>query len=239
MQIRIDEDLFKAFPRYVRHVVIAEDLDNRGGPEDHAPLEALLREAESAVRADDAFEDPRMHPRLAAWRDAFQSFGVNPNKCPPSVFNLIKRVRSGTAMPFINPLVCIFNILSLRYCLPAGGDDLDKVVGDIRLGYASGDEIYTPLGKPDEVEHPSRGEVILLDTGNNGVLCRSWCWRNGHPSRIEATTRRVAINLDTLPPVSPAEGLQAAQELVTLLERTCGGRTRMERLDAGRCGIRC
>ena len=233
MQIRIDEDLFKAFPGYVRHVVIAEDLDNRGGPEDHASLEALLREAESAVRADDAFADPRMHPRLAAWRDAFQSFGVNPNKCPPSVFNLIKRVRSGTAMPFINPLVCLFNILSLRHCIPAGGDDLDKVVGDIRLGCADGTEIYTPLGKPDEVEHPVPGEVILMDTGNQSVFCRSWCWRNGHPSRIEATTRRVTINLDALPPVSPEEGLQAAQELVALLLGACGGRARIERLDVG------
>lgn len=234
MQIGIDPRLFNAFPGYVRHVVVAEDLDNQGGPEDHPALEARLRELEAAVRADGAFEDPKVHPRLAAWRDAFQAFGVNPNKCPPSIFNLVKRVRSGAVLPFINPLVCIFNILSLQYVLPAGADDLDQVVGPLELGYADGTETYEPLGKPEDVEHPRPGEIILLDAGSRKVCCRAWCWRNGHPTRVEATTRRVAINVDALPPVSPEEGLRAAEELVALLASSCRGRARIERLASGR-----
>ena len=234
MRISIDEALFHAFPGYVRHMVLAEGLDNTRGAEQLPDLEALLREAEAAVRADGAFEDLKAHPRLASWRAAFQAFQVNPNKCPPSICNLIKRVRSGASLPFISSLVCIFNVASLHHAIPAGGDDLDKVVGGIRLGYADGSETYTPLGRPGEVERPAAGEIILLDTGNREVFCRSWCWRNGHPSRIEPTTRRVAINLDALPPVAAAEGLQAAQELAALLASACGGRARIERLDAER-----
>ena len=237
MKIRIAPALFQAFPGYVRHVVLAEDLDNSGGPEQHPRLEALLREREAAVRADDAYLDLKAHPPLAAWRDAFQSFRINPNKCPPSIFNLIKRVRGGASMPFVNPLVCIFNILSLQYGIPAGGDDLDKVVGDVQLGYATGSETYRPLGRPEAEEHPLPGEVVLLDTGNQDVFCRAWCWKNGHLSRIEATTRRVLINLDTLPPVPAETGLAAAREVAELVAAACGGRCRIERLDAERSDL--
>jgi len=41
MKIRIDPALFQAFPGYVRHVVLAEGLDNSGGPEQH-PRERLF-----------------------------------------------------------------------------------------------------------------------------------------------------------------------------------------------------
>ena len=168
-----------------------------------------------------------------AERQAFQSFQVNPNKCPPSIFNLVKRVRSGASLPFINPLVCIFNVVSLRHCIPAGGDDLDKVVGGIRLGYADGTETYVPLGQPDARETPNPGEIILVDPGNKDVFCRAWCWRNGHPSRIEASTRRVAINVDALPPVTPETGRAAAEEVAALVERFCRGRVQIRRLEAG------
>jgi DNA/RNA-binding domain of Phe-tRNA-synthetase-like protein len=233
MNIRIDEALFQAFPGYVRHVVLVEGIDNSRGAEELPELEALLREAEAAARTDASYEDLKTHPRLASWREAFQAFHVNPNKCPPSIFNLIKRVRSGASLPFINPLVCIFNVVSLHHCIPAGGDDLDKVMGDIRLGYAVGTESYVPLGQPDVRETPNRGEVILVDSGNQDVFCRAWCWRNGHPSRIEPSTRRVAINVDALPPVDLETGRAAAEEVAALVTRFCNGQVQIHRLEAG------
>ena len=233
MDISIDPALFQAFPGYVRQVVLVDGLDNTRTAEALPALEALLREAEAAARADASYQDLKGHPRLACWREAFQAFQVNPNKCPPSICNLIKRVRSGATLPFINPLVCIFNVVSLHHCLPAGGDDLDKVVGGIRLGYADGTESYVPLGQPEARETPNRGEIILVDTGNQDVFCRAWCWRNGHPSRIEAATRRVVINIDALPPVSAETGQAAAEEVAELVARFCGGQVRIRQLDAG------
>ena len=233
MRISIDESLFGTFPGYVRHIILAEDLDNTHEAAQLADLEALLRDAEAAVRADPSYADLKGHPRLSPWRDAFQAFHVNPNKCPPSICNLIKRVRSGASLPFVNPLVCIFNVVSLHHGIPAGGDDLDKVVGGIRLGFADGSESYVPLGQPEARETPNPGEVILVDTGNQDVFCRAWCWRNGHPSRIEANTRRVAINVDALPPVTPEHGRAAAEEVAALVSRFCGGRVEIRRLEAG------
>jgi lysyl-tRNA synthetase class 2 len=133
--------------------------------------------------------------------------------------------------------VCIFNVVSLHHVVPCGGDDLDKVTGDVLLGRAEGTETYVPLGQPEVRESPRPGEVVLMDTGNRDVFCRCWCWRNGDRSRIEPVTRRVAINVDALPPVTAGEGRAAADEVAALVVRHCGGEVRVERLDAARGGI--
>jgi lysyl-tRNA synthetase class 2 len=227
MKIAIESGVFNMFPGYVRHVLIARGADNSS---ERPELLAMLRELESKTRANDSFGDIKAHPRIAAWRDAFQKFGVNPNQCPPSIANLIKRVRGGKELPYINSLVTVFNVISLKYVLPAGGDDLDKVVGDVSLGVADGGEVYVPLGSPDASEHPKPGEIILYDTGNRDVFCRAWCWKNGDRSRIEGTTKFVAINVDALPPVSGDEGASAAEETAGLVRRFCGADVSIRRL---------
>ena len=229
MKIGIAAEVFTMFPGYVRHLLVVRGADNsKEVPE----LTALLRDAERSIREDNTLEDIKEHPLTASWRKAFETFGVNPNKCPPSIANLIKRVRSGKDLPYINSLVAIFNVISMKHILPAGGDDLDSVKGDICLTPAQGNENYTPLGSPDQREHPNPGEIVLLDTGNKEVFCRSWCWKNGDVSKIEAGTKNVAINIDALPPKTAEEGEKAAREAMELIKRFCGGEVRLYRLDS-------
>ena len=232
MKIGVDAAVFTLALKFVRYVLVADGVHNAA---ENEVLLALLRQEEAAVRANDAFTDIKAHPRLASWRDMFAAFGVNANKCPPSVFNLIKRVRGGKDMPFVNSLVAIFNILSMRHIIPAGGDDLGTVTGDISLQPALGSELYIPLGSTrdsDAVEHPPAGEIVLVDTGSATVLCRAWCWKNGDTTKIEAATTRVAINLDILPPVTPEEGLSIAEAAKALIETHCGAVVTLHRLDA-------
>jgi len=228
MKIEIAPEVFAMFPGYVRHVLVVRGADNsKKLPE----LEELLMEEQRRVREDNAFEDIKEHPLIASWRDAFLSFGVNPNKCPPSIANLIKRVKSGKDLPYVNSLVAIMNVISMRHVLPAGGDDLDSVKGDIRLTPAWGNENYTPLGSPDQRESPNPGEIVLLDTGSEEVFCRAWCWKNGDVSKIETGTSNVAINVDALPPKSAEDGKKAALETMDMVKRFCCGEIELYRLD--------
>jgi len=233
-KIFISDDIFKMFPDYVRHVLIAREADNS---KVDGELEAFLRKEEARVQADESFTDIKSHPRIASWRDAFVKFGTNPNQCPPSIANLIKRVRGGKDIPYINSMVTIFNIISMRYVIPAGGDDLDLVKGDLSLGFSDGSETYVPLGSPDVREFPRPGEVILYDTGSGDVFCRSWCWKNGDRSRIEGTTKTVAINIDALPPVTGDEGLTAAEETAELVRRFCRAHVTIHKISAVSAGF--
>jgi len=228
MRIGIAPEVFDAWPSYRRIVVLARDVDNA---ESDPGLEALLREAEAAARLDPELENHKEYPRIASWRSVFEGMGLNPNKFPPSIANLVKRTRSGKDLPFVNRLVAIFNIISLKYRIPCGGDDLEGVTGDVMLMPAKGEETYEPLGNPEAVERPNPGEIILVDTGRRTVFCRGWCWKNGDPSKITRESRTVAINLDAQPPVDLETLGKAAEDLAALVKAHCGGTVELHLLE--------
>lgn len=230
MKIGIAPEVFNGWPSYRRIVVLVREVDNA---ETDPALESLLREAEAAARQDPDLENHKEYPRIASWRGVFEKMGLNPNKFPPSIANLVKRTRSGKDLPFVNRLVAIFNIVSLKYRIPCGGDDLSGVTGDVMLMPASGDEAYEPLGNPEALERPAPGEIILADTGRKTVFCRGWCWKNGDPSKITRESRLVAINLDAQPPVDLETLTQAAEELAVLVKAHCGGTAETHLLEPG------
>lgn len=220
MRIRICDGIFGKYKGYHRAVVLVRGANNKG--EDPSLL-SRLRESEERIRQDIGSSDYRDIPTVASWMEVFRSMGINPNRYPPSVANLIKRTLKGTDLPFINKLVCIFNVISLRHVVPCGGDDLSVVTGDLKIDFAKGDEIYVPLGKRDVVEHPEPGEVIYFDDGNGDVFCRAWCWKNGDRSKITEETRDVAINVEGMPPISLERLTLIGEELAQMVEEHCGG----------------
>jgi len=58
--------------------------------------------------------------------------------------------------------VALFNYISIKYLIPCGGDDVDKIEGNLHLGFAKGDEWFVALGS-EEKENPRPGEVIYFD----------------------------------------------------------------------------
>lgn len=228
LKYEVEKNIFEKYPGYCRAVVVAKDLDNTGEDED---LRRSLAQYEAQVRENPEMENYKEIPNIAAWREVFRDMGLNPNKFPPSIANLIKRTYAGKDLPFINKLVTIFNIISLKYITPCGGDDLDAVKEDIRLGIASGDEEYVPLGQPDKMENPTPGEVIYYDTGDRDVFCRGWCWKNGDRSKIMPETKNVAINIEALPPLEKDRLEIIASELAAMVEKYCNGRTEIHFLE--------
>jgi DNA/RNA-binding domain of Phe-tRNA-synthetase-like protein len=228
MRFCVEEDVFRIFPQFCRGIVMAAGLDNsRPSPE----LEALLREQEEKVRQDPTI-DLATHPRLLAWKDAYRQFGSNPNKFTPSIVFLAKQVKSGKSVRSISPAVDAFNLISIKHLIPCGGDDMDKVEGDLTLGRADSDETFAPIFKPEEIEHPDAGEIIYVNRKTGRVLCRRWNWRNGDFSKLTPETNNLAINVDgMMPAISREEIEQAAEGLKELLARFCGGRIFIHYLD--------
>jgi DNA/RNA-binding domain of Phe-tRNA-synthetase-like protein len=229
MRFCIEEEVFKMFPQFCRGIVVAAGMDNsRPSPE----LERLLQEEQEKMRQDSAF-DLATHPRLVAWKDAYRQFGSNPNKFTPSIVFLAKQVKAGKTVRSISPAVDAFNLISIRHVIPCGGDDMDSVEGDVTLGRADSDETFAPIFKPEEIEHPERGEVIYVNRQTKRILCRRWNWRNADFSKMTPETRNMAINVDgMLPAISRSELEEAAEELKQLLVKYCGGNISAYFLDA-------
>jgi DNA/RNA-binding domain of Phe-tRNA-synthetase-like protein len=229
MRFCIEESVIKMFPQFCRGIVTAAGIDNNRPIPD---LENLLREQEEKMRQDPEIDLTR-HPRLLVWKEAYRQFGSNPNKFTPSVVFLTKQVKSGKPVRSISPAVDAFNIISMRFIIPCGGDDMDSVQEDVTLGRAVSDETFVPIFKPEEVEHPDAGEVIYVNRRTKRVLCRRWNWRNADFSKITPETRNLAVNVDgMMPSIGRSEIEEAAEGLRQILATYCGGVLSIHYLDA-------
>ena len=217
IETRISAQIFEKFPGFRRGIVFARNMQNTGSSQE---LESLLNEA--LEQAASAPVDLKVDPRTKVWQDTYRALGVNPNKFPPAHLALLKRVQKpGARIPFINKVVAIMNINSIRDATPVGGDDAIRANGSLELRYADGSENFTPLGSPDSNAHPDAGEVIYVVPESNMVMCRRWNWRNGHQTRIAEDTRVIVMNIDSLGQDSESRAVATRDRVAQMLEAYC------------------
>ncbi|NYU09106.1 hypothetical protein A8O28_09010 [Enterobacteriaceae bacterium CCUG 67584] len=161
---------------------------------------------------------------LAAWDEVFKTFGAKPKRTPCSASALRKRVLKEGTLPPLDPVVDIYNAVSIRYAIPVGGENLAAYTGAPRLTLADGSEPFDTVkeGQPG-MEYPEVGEVIWRD--DVGVTCRRWNWRQGVRTRLDSQAQTMWFILESLPAM-PLAALEAAgDELVSNLQRLMPGAT--------------
>lgn len=207
----VDDAVFALRPDY-RALLLAVDGVVPGPSDDVS--EALLLAAETA--ADEAITDCPIEelPHVAAWRDAYRSFGVKPQRTRHSLEAMLRRVEEG--LPRVNRLTDIYNSISVRHQIPIGGEDLAQYAGSPRLVRSAGNEPFdTVVGGMKMIEHPDKGEVIWRD--DTGVTCRRWNWRQGRRTALSEDTTSALFILDILKPMSDEAAEAAADELLAEL----------------------
>jgi DNA/RNA-binding domain of Phe-tRNA-synthetase-like protein len=224
--LRVTDEVFARFPEVVLGVVVARGLDNTG---DGAGLAGPLRQEEERVRASLAGAQIAEHPHIAPWREAYRKFGAKPKEHPSSIENLARRVLKGWTVPHVNPLVDLYNTISLRHLVPVGGEDLDKVQGDVLLTLATDQEALVHLLGEPEARPPQPGEVIYRD--DLGTLCRRWNWKEAERTKLTVETRNAFLVIEGLPPVGRDLVTRAVGELADLVREHCGGEVRVALID--------
>lgn len=224
MNFLINPAVLAAHPDIAIGVIVATNLQNVANEK----TASLLQTAEDAARASHSIDTFKDHPNLVAMQAVHRSFGNNPNKFPPSVQALLKRVLKGGNLPSINPLVDLYNVISLKYVVCAGAEDMDRCSGDVQLTYASGSEHFVPLGETVE-DPPLAGELVYKDDA--GVICRKLNWREGDRAKITYETKNAIIVVEGFPPLTKDRLQEILEELAALVREYCNAETRIEILD--------
>src|ERR1051326_8914855 len=99
---------------------------------------------------------------LAAWRNAFRGFDVDPTQYRNAAEALLRRLTKKGDVPQINTLVDLANLVSIRYALPVAVFDRQAINGVLTVHFAEGTEQFTTLNE-SEVDRPAPGEVIFSD----------------------------------------------------------------------------
>ncbi|WP_312757957.1 B3/4 domain-containing protein [Pantoea brenneri] len=176
--------------------------------------QALKRACHQLLEQDVEWADAH----LAAWAEVFKAFGAKAKRTPCSADALRKRVMRDGVMPAIDPVVDLYNAISIQYALPVGGENIAAYVGAPRLTIADGSESFDTVKQGDVVyESPEPGEVIWRD--DRGVTCRRWNWRQGVRTRLDAQARQMWFILESLPAMPLTALQQASDDLIAGLQQ--------------------
>lgn len=160
-------------------------------------------------------------PVLAGFRELHDAVGRSNKRFPSSAEALVGLFLRKRLVPAINPLVDIYNGVSLTSRLSLGAHDLAQVQGDIELRFTVGTERFVPLGATTP-EPISPGEYCYLD-GSGDVLCRLEHRQCERTKVTTATTDCFYILQGNA--ATSRELIEATlARLVELTHRFCGGR---------------
>jgi DNA/RNA-binding domain of Phe-tRNA-synthetase-like protein len=116
--------------------------------------------------------------------------GVSGKEFPSSIEALLRRAMRGGEPFRINPLVDLYNAVSLRHVVPAGGFDLDQLGGPLALRLTRAGDHFTALDADAPLPVPA-GEVAYAD--GQTVLTRHFVWRQARVGLITPATRAVVL----------------------------------------------
>ena len=205
------------FPDSKIGILVCNGIDNHVKEEDK--YADFLAECQQLAHKH--IEDPEFtsNPIIRTWRDAFYKFKTKKGaRC--SIEALLKRVAKGNSIGTINPLVDIYNGISLKYGVPIGGEDIDKFDGDNRLTVAEGGEEFVTYGS-DKSEPPYPGEVVYKD--NAGAICRCFNWRESVRTMLTEETTNAFMIIETVAG-ERRDALDAAlEEMKAMIETELGG----------------
>ena len=217
----ITDEFWELFPQAEIAVVLAKGIQNTEAQVADVRQEInelLQRSSKEATKflTEEVFSENKV---ISVWRKAYQQFKTKKGvRC--SIEALLKRIEKGTGVSPINPLVDIYNAVSLTYGLPCGGEDIDTFQGDLLLTKAVGGELFLALGD-EEYDNALPGEVIYKDEA--GAVCRCWNWRDGQRTMLTENTENAFLIIESVDPSRKSDLEAAAGALAELTKKYLGG----------------
>lgn len=217
MKFTIDDQVFALLPDIVIAVPIIRGFDNTKGKSEAVNL---LRTEEERLRGAMTLDNFWKDTRVTAYLTAFRKFGTDPEVRRPAHIALAKRVQEGGQLPDINPIVNIYNALSIKYLTPFGGENLDTVRGDFRLFVAEGGEVWFPIGG-DKPKPALKGELVWGD--DLDLSTRALNWRQCDRTKMTEESKNGFFVMDGFVGVNDQIMEEAAAELVKTATNMLGG----------------
>lgn len=210
----INKEFWEIFPEAQINFLIIKNIDNHIKETDMTYFTELLSHAAKDAEqflTEETFSD---NPVVAQWREAFSKFKTKKG-ARSSIEALLKRVSQQREFTPINPLVDIYNSISLKYGMPSGGEDIDTIEGNLSLGKAQGGENFFPLGA--EKNAPALPEELIY-FDDNGAICRCLNWREAQRTMLTEETKNAILVIESVNSEQRERANQAIEELKNLVD---------------------
>ena len=210
----VDSEFWGVFPEAQINMLLVRNINNQYVEQDDNYFTGLLNTASieaAKFLTEDTFSQNRV---IEEWRKAFSKFKTKKGT-RSSIEALLKRVNQKREFTPINPLVDLYNSVSLKYAVPCGGEDIHSIKGDLHLGKATGGEYFLPLGAEDD-SPALKEEIIYYD--QEGAVCRCLNWREAQRTMLTADTTDAVLFIESTSQEQAERANQAMHELKQLID---------------------
>ena len=214
MKVTVDQAFWDLFPTASITVMSLYGIDNTVDEAKDPYFKELLDKGTKRAWEFIDEENYTQSEFVQEWRQAFSKFKTKKG-ARSSIEALLKRVHQGREFYPINPLVDLYNSVSMAYALPCGGEDMDKLVGGLSLGQAKGGEPFFPLGA--ETDAPALPEEIIY-YDDEGAVCRCFNWREAQRTMLTEGTKDAVLVIEAINEDQAKRAQAAMQELQSLVE---------------------
>ena len=189
MRYTVDKSVFGLNQDIKFGILIGKNIKNS---ETLADDEKRLRNAEHKMRETVQIDQVRELPNVSFYREIMTQAGINPNKFPPSVEAMYKRILKGGQLPVINALVDLCNALSIEQIISLGAHDLNDIHEDLEVRLSRKGDVFLPFGAA-EYENVDDGELVF--TCGNIVQTRKWIWRQSELGKTSIYSKDIFFQL--------------------------------------------
>ena len=191
-------------------------IDNTSRPRE---VDDLVKSVVDEVRSKYRLEELKDNPIIRIYRDFYwRVIGIDPTKQRPAQEALLRRVLRGEDLPRINSAVDIGNAASMKFLVPVGLYDIDKIGSDVlELRWSKG-ELFRPIGgKPVAVNNQ-----IILAKGD--LVVHVYPYRDSELTKVDINTKNVLIVVAGLKGVSDDVLIGCSKFIASAYEKILGGK---------------
>ncbi|MBY9080593.1 hypothetical protein KIH86_14620 [Paenibacillus sp. HN-1] len=193
-KVEFSEDVFDVAPDLHVGLIAVPQVANLGKDSE---VKALLAHMEQEILNSGLQKDAVSElSTIAAWRKVYTQFGVKPARYPCAAESLIRRVIELGSLPRINTLVDLCNAISLKSRTPIASCDITKIP-EFTIRRAVGTEQFLPIGKVEEFEFPSSGEIIYADNAGR-AHSRRWNWRQSDYIKTTSESSQMLFTVEAV-----------------------------------------
>ncbi len=159
-------------------------------------------------------------PIIQGFYDLHKKIGVSKRKNIPASENLIKLLKKRHDITRINPVVDIYNIISMESKLALGAHDIDKITGNVSLKLTDGKELFIPLGQEEPKEVPANVYSYIDD--NDEIICYLEV-RQVNKTKVTNDSKDIFFIVQGNEKTDYNYVKNVAEELITVITYYCGG----------------
>ena len=159
-------------------------------------------------------------PIIQGFYDLHKKVGVSKRKNIPASENLIKLLKKRHDITRINPVVDIYNIISMESKLALGAHDIDKIVGNVSLKLTNGKELFIPLGQEEPKEVLANVYSYIDDS--NEIICYLEV-RQVNKTKVTNNSKDIFFIVQGNEKTDYSYIKNVAKELITVVTYYCGG----------------